>query len=135
MCLRPGGDACVLGAAERAGNTLYGARQERRNAMPGKSESSKKGRIADQVINHMGGDIMKVFKIACASERRLKEQINSSNNKTVDATAPNVWFRDNLTLRARSSLITTAATQRSIPPARQGTSLCRVMAATQFWQR
>src|SRR5439155_24801318 len=26
MCLRPGGDACVLGAVERAGNTLYGAR-------------------------------------------------------------------------------------------------------------
>jgi hypothetical protein len=26
MCLRPGGDACVLGVVERAGNALYGAR-------------------------------------------------------------------------------------------------------------
>jgi len=26
MCLHPGGDACVLGVVERAGNALYGAR-------------------------------------------------------------------------------------------------------------
>ena len=26
ICLRPGGDACVLGVVERAGNALYGAR-------------------------------------------------------------------------------------------------------------